>query len=125
MTDLNFQKNHEFSEALVREAFAPAIGAAVRQAVQGHLRTFVSEQFPQMAEKMLRAEIARLEQQEGGVVVEERDLGQVVADVFGARIESIARAITRQLVAEQLPAIAERLVTEEIARIKQKALSPN
>ncbi len=89
--------------------FPDSTRAVVRQWVRGML--------PQIAEPLIREEIARLREEELGRV-DSLSLAEAVRDWLEPRIEAMARQTIRDMVAETLPDIAETLIKEEIDRIR-------
>lgn len=81
------------------------------------VRQWVRGMLPQIAEPLIREEIARLRAEEFNRV-EPVVLAEAVRDWLEPRMEAMARQTIREMVASHLPGIAEALIKEEIRRIR-------
>ncbi|MBF0423639.1 MAG: hypothetical protein HQL73_11680 [Magnetococcales bacterium] len=81
------------------------------------VRQWVRAMLPRIAEPLIREEIVRLREQELGRVAPEV-MAEAIRAWLEPRIESVARQTIRDMVREVLPEVAERLIKEEIQKIR-------
>ncbi len=98
----------------VEEAFMPQVTEAARDSLRQMVRTML----PAVAEKIVREEIQRIQEEERSVEIEDSRLSAAVHEAFSQQMESMTREMVRESVAEMLPKLAEKMVLEEIERIK-------
>ena len=95
----------------------PAATPEVTDATRTMARELVQSLLPGLAEKVIREEIERIQAE-----VQNREdnpaLAPLVHAAFAPRVMAVAREMARELVAEALPNVAERLVKKEIKRLE-------
>ena len=98
----------------------PDGAASVRITAQTRamLRELVRTSIRERTRELVDREIAAIRRQEAERWAQV-ELAEVVRVALAGRIRPIARQLAREMVVTALPAIAERLVVEEIARIRE------
>ncbi|MBF0444436.1 MAG: hypothetical protein HQL68_02520 [Magnetococcales bacterium] len=98
-------------------------GAFVKQVSSGakdSMRDLVRAMLPQIAQKVVQEEIGRIHAQERSVAIDSEHLTAAIREAFAPQVETMARDMVKELVAEMLPKLAEEMVLGEIERIKNQ-----
>ncbi|MEO5346568.1 MAG: DUF2497 domain-containing protein [Magnetococcus sp. YQC-9] len=83
------------------------------------LAELVRAHLPELARRVIGEEIERIRAEEMSLPTDPTELAAVLREAFSPLVERIARETARSMLQESLPAMAERLVREEIERIRQ------
>ena len=98
----------------LKKTFTPQITGATKDGV----REMVRAMLPEMAEKIVREEIQRIHEEERSVEIDESRLSAAIHEAFAPQVEYMAREMVRELVGDMLPKMTEKMVADEIERIK-------
>jgi predicted component of type VI protein secretion system len=97
--------------------------AFVKQVTSGakdSMRDLVRVMLPEIAQKVVKEEIGRIHAKERSVEIDGEHLTAAVREAFAPQVETMARDMVKELVAEMLPKLAEEMVISEIERIKMQ-----
>ncbi|MBF0357946.1 MAG: hypothetical protein HQL70_05010 [Magnetococcales bacterium] len=100
----------KIQEAIVKDV----TGEVTKNSVQEMVRAML----PEMAEKIVREEIARIHAEERSVEIDGKHLTAAIKEAFAPEVESMAREMVKEMVADMLPQLAVKMVASEIERIK-------
>ncbi|MBF0193201.1 MAG: hypothetical protein HQL71_01535 [Magnetococcales bacterium] len=101
-----------------KKAFAKQISSGAKDS----MRDLVRVMLPEIAQKIVQEEIVRIHAQERSADIDSEHLTNAVREAFAPQVETIARDMVKELVAEMLPKLAEEMVLGEIERIKNQGI---
>ncbi|MBF0369611.1 MAG: chemotaxis protein CheX [Magnetococcales bacterium] len=104
----------------IEKALAPGIREVIRESTSETVGELVREALPRVAEGLVREEIERIKR-EGDDGLSEASLAKAVESAFTPQVTEIAQTTAREMTRDLLPGIAEKLVQDEIRRIKVEA----
>jgi cell pole-organizing protein PopZ len=102
----------------VKEALAKQVTSGAKDS----MRDLVRVMLPQIAQKVVKEEIGRIHAEERSVEIDGEHLTAAVREAFAPQVETMARDMVKELVAEILPKLAEEMVLGEIERIKNQGI---
>ncbi|MBF0182201.1 MAG: hypothetical protein HQM03_19470 [Magnetococcales bacterium] len=97
----------------MQESLTSNLSSSAKEALREWMRTLL----PEIARKVIDEEIQRIRAEEMALPQGE-ELSRLIREAFTPRVEHIAREMIRDMARDALPVAAERLVREEIEKIK-------